>query len=166
MASLTWWTWVWVNSGSWWWTGRPGVLRFMGLQRVGHYWVTDLIWCETWTIFPLCFLTNYCFLWKLFYFHLLTLCPDILLNFLIFSNLSSAALEFYRFTISSANRYSCISSFLIFRNKLHKDNENSRKKILKSFLKSIYHTCVHMDTHTHTHTHINLLEQIEASILG
>ena len=32
MASPTWWTWVWVNSGSWWWTGRPGVLWFMGLQ--------------------------------------------------------------------------------------------------------------------------------------
>ena len=44
MASLTWWTWVWVNSRSWWWTGRPGVLRFMGSQRVGHDWVTDLIW--------------------------------------------------------------------------------------------------------------------------
>ena len=36
MASLTRWTWVWVNSGSWWWPGRPGVLRFMGSQRVGH----------------------------------------------------------------------------------------------------------------------------------
>ena len=36
MASLTQWTWVSVNSGSWWWTGRPGVLRFMGSQRVGH----------------------------------------------------------------------------------------------------------------------------------
>ena len=44
MASLTRWTWVWVNSGSWWWTGRPGVLRFMGSQRVGHDWATDLIW--------------------------------------------------------------------------------------------------------------------------
>ena len=44
MASLTWWTWVWVNSGSWWWTGRPGVLRFMGLQRVGHDWATELNW--------------------------------------------------------------------------------------------------------------------------
>ena len=42
MASLTWWTWVWVNSGSWWWTGRPGVLQFMGLPRVGHGWVTEL----------------------------------------------------------------------------------------------------------------------------
>ena len=36
------WTWVWVNSGSWWWTGRPGVLRFMGSQRVGHDWATEL----------------------------------------------------------------------------------------------------------------------------
>ena len=44
MASLTRWTWVWVNSGSWWWTGRPGVLWFMGSQRVGHDWATDLIW--------------------------------------------------------------------------------------------------------------------------
>ena len=37
-------TWVWVNSGRWWWTGRPGVLWFMGLQRVGHDWVTELNW--------------------------------------------------------------------------------------------------------------------------
>ena len=44
MASLTWWTWVWVNSGSWWWTGRPGVLRLMGLQRIGHNWVTEQNW--------------------------------------------------------------------------------------------------------------------------
>ena len=42
MASLTQWMWVWVNSGSWWWTGRPGALRFMGSQRVGHDWVTEL----------------------------------------------------------------------------------------------------------------------------
>ena len=46
MASLTRWTWVWVNSGSWWWTGRPGVLRFMGSQRVGHDWVTELNWTK------------------------------------------------------------------------------------------------------------------------
>ena len=44
MASLTRWTWVSVNSGSWWWTGRPGVVRFMGSQIVGHDWATDLIW--------------------------------------------------------------------------------------------------------------------------
>ena len=44
MASPTQWTWVSVNSGSWWWTGRPGVLWFMGSQRVGHDWVTELNW--------------------------------------------------------------------------------------------------------------------------
>ena len=44
MASPTWWTWVWVNSGSWWCSGRPGVLQFMGLQRVRHDWVTELNW--------------------------------------------------------------------------------------------------------------------------
>ena len=44
MASMTRWTWVWVNSGSWWWTGRPGVLQFMGSQRVGHDWATELKW--------------------------------------------------------------------------------------------------------------------------
>ena len=46
MASLTRWIWVWVNSGSWWWTGRPGALWFMGSQRVGHDWATELNWTE------------------------------------------------------------------------------------------------------------------------
>jgi len=44
MASPTRWTWVWVNSGSWWWTGRPGVLQFMGSQTVGDDWATELNW--------------------------------------------------------------------------------------------------------------------------
>ena len=44
MASPTRRTWVWVNSGRWWWTGRPGVLQFMGSQRVGHDWATELNW--------------------------------------------------------------------------------------------------------------------------
>ena len=46
MASPTRWTWVWVNSGSCWWTGRPSVLRFMGSQRVKHDWVTELNWTD------------------------------------------------------------------------------------------------------------------------
>ena len=46
MASPTWWMQVWVNSRSWWWTGRPGVLLFMGWQRVGHDWTTELNWTE------------------------------------------------------------------------------------------------------------------------
>ena len=44
MASPTRWTRVWVNSRSWWWTGRPGVLQFMGSQRVRHNWATELNW--------------------------------------------------------------------------------------------------------------------------
>ena len=46
MASPTGWTWVWTGSGSWWWTGKPGVLQSMGLQRVGHDWVTELTWAN------------------------------------------------------------------------------------------------------------------------
>ena len=44
MASTTQWTWVWLNSGSWWWTGRPGVQQSMGSQRVRHDWATELNW--------------------------------------------------------------------------------------------------------------------------
>ena len=44
MASPTWWIWVWVNSGSWWWAGRPGLLQFMESQRVRHDWATELNW--------------------------------------------------------------------------------------------------------------------------
>ena len=44
LASLTQWTWVWVNSRSWWWTGSPGVLQFKGSQRVRHNWATELNW--------------------------------------------------------------------------------------------------------------------------
>ena len=46
IASLTWWTWVWVNSRGCWWTGRPGVLWFMGSQRVRHDWATELNWTD------------------------------------------------------------------------------------------------------------------------
>ena len=46
MASLTRCTWVWVDSRSWWWTGRPGILQFMGSQRVRHDWVTKLNWTD------------------------------------------------------------------------------------------------------------------------
>ena len=55
MGSPTQWTWVWVNSGSWWWTGRPGVLQSMGSQRVGHDWATEL------NLFPCIYLCKSCF---------------------------------------------------------------------------------------------------------
>ena len=44
MASSTQWTWVWINSRIWWWTGRRGMLQSMGSQRVGHDWATELNW--------------------------------------------------------------------------------------------------------------------------
>ena len=46
LASPTRWTWVWLGSRSWWWTGKPGMLQSVGLQRVGHDWVTELNWTE------------------------------------------------------------------------------------------------------------------------
>ena len=48
MASPTWWTWVWVDSGSWWWTEKPGMLQSVGSQRVRHDWVTKLNWIQNW----------------------------------------------------------------------------------------------------------------------
>ena len=59
MASPTRWAWVWVNSGSWWWTGRPGMLGFMGLQRVRHNRATELNWTD-WRLFIFFFIP----LWK------------------------------------------------------------------------------------------------------
>ena len=46
MASPSRWTWVWVGSSSWWWTGKPGMLKSMGSQRVRHDWVTKLNWSD------------------------------------------------------------------------------------------------------------------------
>ena len=46
VASLTWWTWAWVGSRSWCWTGKPGVLQFVALQTVRHDWTTELNWTE------------------------------------------------------------------------------------------------------------------------
>ena len=46
MPSSTWWTWIWASSGSWWWTGKPGMLQSMGLQRVRQDWATELNWTE------------------------------------------------------------------------------------------------------------------------
>ena len=42
IASPTWWTWLWASSRNWWWTGKPGILRSVGLQRVKHDWATEL----------------------------------------------------------------------------------------------------------------------------
>ena len=81
MASLTQWTWVWVNPGSWWWMGKPGVLQSMGSQRVGHDWATELNWTELLSNSSIQTLISYfaqifhltvCFSFELFYFALVS----------------------------------------------------------------------------------------------
>ena len=70
MASPTRWTWVWVGSGSWWWTGKPGVLESMGSQRVGYDWVIELNRTEQgWCLIPPWFLHHFPItsLYKMFY---------------------------------------------------------------------------------------------------
>jgi len=52
MASPTQWIWVWVNFSSWWWTGRPGMLQFMGSQRIGLDWAAELNWCVLHLLYP------------------------------------------------------------------------------------------------------------------
>ena len=87
MASPTRWTWVWVNSASWWWTGKPGVLQFMGSQRVGHDWVTELNWLKSMlfendTCFQMAFAVTDCQLLPLCF----TVYKDNLLLFVISQN--------------------------------------------------------------------------------
>ena len=48
VSSPTQWTWVWVYSGSWWWTGRPNVLQSVSMQGVVHDWVSELNWLSWW----------------------------------------------------------------------------------------------------------------------
>ena len=87
MASLTRWTWVWVNSGSWQWTGRPGVLRSMRSQRVGYYWVTEQQQMSRNFLFTLCNHLSPSNFAQLLLFLLLLL----LLLFLLLLSLSSRA---------------------------------------------------------------------------
>ena len=58
MASPNQWTWVWVNSGSWWWAGKPGVLQSMGSQRVRHNQLTELNWTDEHWDACMCFFFN------------------------------------------------------------------------------------------------------------
>ena len=80
MTSSPQWTWVWVDSGRWWWTGRPNVLRFMGSQRVRHDWVTELNWTDFVYLKPL----------------LLT-CPSLILSPLITTSLFSMSVSLLLF---------------------------------------------------------------------
>ena len=67
MASPTQWTWVWVDSGSLWWIGRPGMLPFMGSQITGHDWVTELIVLEFFVYFEIFICKYWYFVCKYFF---------------------------------------------------------------------------------------------------
>ena len=60
MASPTRWTWVWTSPGSWWWTGKSGVLQSIGLQKVGYAWATELNRTESYKTLNL---ANYISVW-------------------------------------------------------------------------------------------------------
>ena len=94
------WTWVWVNSGSWWWTGRPGVLQFMGSQRVGHDWATELNWTELISVYAS---TN-----SVEVFPFLNILANIHLLFVVF--LITAILRSVRWYHSSFNCLSLVIS--------------------------------------------------------
>ena len=63
LASPSQWLWFWVNSGSWWWTGKAGVLHSMGSQRVGHSWATELHWTIVHISFLLCHFDGWSWTW-------------------------------------------------------------------------------------------------------
>ena len=97
-ASPTRWTWVWVNSRSWWWTGRPGVLWFMGLQGVRHEWATELNWdicSQVYYVFLNCiFVSRVWALWVLY-------STSLVLNFLYVLELLEELLKNPLFSPSS-----------------------------------------------------------------
>ena len=95
MASLTRWTWVWVNPGSWWWTRRSGVLWFMGSQRVRHNWATELNWTGEYTVGKLFNLPMLLFPqleWKLFAKVAVTFPPILFVKWLFHSSLKRRTL--------------------------------------------------------------------------
>ena len=109
MASLTRWTWDWVNSRSWSWTGRPGMLRFIGSQRVRHDWATELNWMlwinHKWKISVI----GEQFYWDL----LLCFHSSGILWFLesFFCYLNSNMFQFYTYTVLYSN-ITCIIQYI------------------------------------------------------
>ena len=98
MASPTRWTWVWVDSSSWWWTGRPGVLRFVGSQRVRHDWATELNWTIN-------------FIKSILLFSVFWNCPSLLWVFFCYINY---LLFFYTRQIHLWSVMKGFASFLLF----------------------------------------------------
>ena len=160
MASRTQWTWVCVNSGSWWWTERPGVLRFMGSQIVWHDLATELNWligsqiaCSTRTHFirlQWAILYSLLFVFCFLFFVFLYLC--------LFFSLSEADL----FVFQSLFIHSFVHSFKFIQQLRERgwwflQVLSYTKKCITVLLLSWTHIWVHTYTHTHTHTHTDII---------
>ena len=91
MVSLTQWTWVWVNPGSWWWTGRPGVLQSMGWQRVRHDWATELNWTVQTLVYKLYTCTSNVL--DVFEYLVLLLLPLVFMNKALLKNIHTLGME-------------------------------------------------------------------------
>ena len=129
--------WVWVNSVSWWWTGRPGVLQFMGSQRVGHDWATELNWtlnllfrCRSslyildinpylkifflsvWVVFSFSWYSN--FMHKSFYFDEINIFFLLLPVFLMFNPRSHYQTQYYKdvFPVFSSKGFTALALML------------------------------------------------------
>ena len=101
MAFLSRWMWVCVNSWCWWWTGRPGVLRFMGSQRVGHYWRTGLNWTEHYiyshTLLKLMSIESVMSSNHVILCHSLLLLPSVFLHISVFSSQPALLIRYQNF---------------------------------------------------------------------
>ena len=99
MASLTQWTWVWANSGTWWWTGKPGMLQSLGSQIGGHDWVTELNMSQGAVMiihsFPSLFFQIRKFYWSVFKFVDPFLSPCHIWYSVPLMNLSSVSCTFW-----------------------------------------------------------------------
>ena len=96
-----------VNSGSWWWTGRPDMLRFMGSQRVGHNWATDLIWSDAYV----CIFTHmYVCLYTHIHMCFFNACWQLLSDFIYFIFVFAGSLLLHRF-FGTCGKWGLLCSF-------------------------------------------------------
>ena len=113
MASPTRWTWVWSSSRSWWWTGKPGVLQSVWLQRVGHDWVTELSLSHFFSVT----LSTYLILYLVIPF--ITCLPQVLILYIFLFYWPLYSLHFRtlsncKYLISTANKINDVQFGFIF----------------------------------------------------
>ena len=178
VASATQQTWVWVNSRNWWWTGRPGVLRFMGSQRVGHDWATDLIWSELQHVRLPCPprspgvcsnswpLSQWCY-WPS---HPLYLSPSVFPSINSFFSESALCIRWlkywsFSFSVSASNEYSGLISFRIDWFELLSVQGTLKSLLQNHSLKaSILWCSVFFTSSSHIHTYMTIGKTIALTL--